>query len=547
LARAGVRRLPVADVQATGVPSPPVAARHSSLTDVLIAVGLALAAIATRYPVRSRRAFNWDAVNFVLALAHYDVRLHHPHPPGYPAFVAMGRLLSFVIPDGNGALVATAMLLSAGAVAVLYWLGMMLFDRATGIIAALYLLFSVTFWTNGAVALAYASLALFGTLVALFAWRLHGESAETGASATHVARYSLLLSAAYALGGGFRPDLLLFLAPLWLWGHWRAGRRQTAIGALVVLAIITCWAVPMVVLSGGIGEYIKVFRAYAATDVLQRYSVAENGPRALLVNLRDTATYTGYALYALALPVAGAAIWLLARVRQWRQPIVALFALWAAPMLLFYTWVHIGDPGYVFTFVPALLLIAARFTVTVAHIKSRATSGAPANNTLPTQQGRPRRSRYALLVMAALVAFPLASNTGIFLKRPLALTAPGIRQQDRTVDGKIAYVRAHGDPTTTLLISYESYRHWLLYLPEYRTQFVDVTYGTEADRTLTVPPGITQVILMDDTLLRAVGNATVTNIAPVERDRVGILPAPGVSAAPLHFAPVASPLGAPRP
>jgi len=556
LVKAGTRHPSAADRETVSLPSPSIATRSSSLTDVLIAVGLALAVIATRYPVRSRRAFNWDAVNFVLALSHYDVRLHHPHPPGYPAFVAMGKLLSFVIPDANGALVATAMLLSAGAVAALYWLGKALFDRATGVIAALYLLFSVTFWTNGAVALAYPSLALFGTLVALFAWRLH--SAQRAATPENsdamvrtnpvlIARYSLLLSAAYALGGGFRPDLLLFLAPLWLWGHRRAGWRQTGIGALVVVAIIACWAGPMIALSGGIGEYGKVFRAYAATDVLQRYSVAANGPRALLVNLRDTATYTGYALYALALPVAGAAIWLVTRARQWRQPVVALFALWVAPMLLFYTWVHIGDPGYVFTFVPALLLIAARFTAVIIRKGYRVTSDPLANGTMPAQRSRLRWSRFAPLVIvtaAVLVAFPLAVNTGIFLKRPLALTAPGIRQEDRTVDGKIAYVRAHGDPATTLLVSYESYRHWLLYLPEYRTQFVDVTYGTEADRTVIVPSGITQVILMDDTLLRAVGNATLTKATPVERDRVGILSAP---TAPLHFTPIASPLGAPHP
>lgn len=574
MVRAGARHPSAVDREtASSLPSPSIATRSSSLTDVLIAVGLALAVIATRFPVRSRRAFNWDAVNFVLALSHYDVRLHHPHPPGYPAFVAMGKLLSFVIPDANGALVATAMLLSAGAVAALYWLGKVLFDRATGVIAALYLLCSVTFWTNGAVALAYPSLALFGTLVALFAWRLDGaqRAATPENSGTMVrtnplliARYSLLLSAAYALGGGFRPDLLLFLAPLWLWGHRRAGWRQTGIGALVVVAIVACWAVPMIALSGGIGEYGKIFRAYAATDVLQRYSVAANGPRALLVNLRDTATYTGYALYALALPVVGATVWLLTRARQWRRtPIVALFALWVAPMLLFYTWVHIGDPGYVFTFVPALLLIAARFTTTAARKAHRFTSDTLASGTMPAQHSRLRWSRYAVLVSAVLVALPLAVNTGIFLNRPLALTAPGIRQEDRTVNGKIAYVRAHGNPATTLLVSYESYRHWLLYLPEYRTQFVDLTYGTEADRTVIVPPGITQVILMDDTLLRSVQGVTLLNaklpphhipppplpvplvgVTDVEHDRVGILSAP---TAPLHFTLIASPLGAPHP
>ena len=140
-------------------------------TEAITAVAVALATIATRFPFRSHRAFNWDAVNFVLALHDYDVRLHHPQPPGYPVFVAMGRILQLIIPDANTALVTVAMLLSAGAVASIYLLGRTLFGQAAGIVAALYLLFSVTFWTNGAIALAYPSLALFTTLVALFAWQ----------------------------------------------------------------------------------------------------------------------------------------------------------------------------------------------------------------------------------------------------------------------------------------------------------------------------------------------------------------------------------------
>ena len=114
-----------------------------------------------------------------------------------------------------------------------------------------------------------------------------------------------------------------------------------------------------------------------------------------------------------------------------------------------------GDPGYVFTFVPALLLLAARFTVELPALIRRTPVPVP-NNV---------RSIVARSVMAAVVVAVVLLNAGIFLFRPLTLTAHGIRQQDQTIDAKIAYVRAHGDPRTTLLVSYESYRHWLLYLP----------------------------------------------------------------------------------
>ena len=491
--------------------------------DALIAGALAALTVITRFPVRSHRAFNWDAVNFVLALHDYDVRLHHPQPPGYPVFVAMGRVVQVVTPNPNTALVIVAMLLSAGAVAALYLLGRVLFGQVAGIVAALFLVCSVTFWTNGAVALAYPSLALFTTLVALFVWRCHQRGRDVAAW------LPLALSVAYAVGGGFRPDLLLFLLPLWIFGHWRLPFRTILLSGLCVIAIVLAWFLPTIALSGGWSGYWAVFRAYTSDDVLKRYSVAENGPRALIVNLRDTVKYTGYALYALALPVVGAAVWLLA---QWQRregrrttvrPYVSLFLLWMTPVLLFYTWVHIGDPGYVFTFVPALLLIAARFTVELPRIVKRL-----------------HLDWLRQFAVPALTIVVIAANTGIFLFRPLTLTAHGIQQQDRTVDGKIAYVHAHGDPATTLLIAYESYRHWLLYLPAYRVQFVDVTYGTEADRTVDVPLGVTNVILMDATLLRAIGNAPLTDTTAIENDRVAVVRDQGGSR--VQFGTIASPL-----
>lgn len=496
--------------------------------DAIIAGALAALTVITRLPFRSHRAFNWDAVNFILALHDYDVRLHHPQPPGYPVFVAMGRVVQLVVANPNTALVIVAMLLSAGAVAALYLLGRTLFGPVAGIVAALSLLCSVTFWTNGAVALAYPSLALFTTLVALFAWRCQQQGREVPVW------LPLALSVAYAIGGGFRPDLLLFLLPLWIFGHWRLPFRTILFSGICLIAIVLAWFLPTIALSGGWSGYWTVFRAYTSDDVLKRYSVAENGPRALIVNLRDTAKYTGYALYALAVPVVGAAVWLLA---QWRRregghilptghpvhPYISLFLLWMTPVLFFYTWVHIGDPGYVFTFVPALLLLAARFTVELPRIVKR------------LHLGWLRR-----FVVPALTIVVVAANTGIFLFRPLTLTAHGIRQQDQTIDGKITYVRTHGDPATTLLISYESYRHWLLYLPEYRVQFVDVTYGTATDRTVDFPPGVTDGILMDATLLRAIGNRSLTDTTAIENDRVAVVRAQ--AGARVQFGTIASPL-----
>src|SRR5262249_24558274 len=58
--------------------------------DCLLAVGLSLLTIVSRLPYRARMLYNWDAVQFALALREYDVVKHQPHPPGYVLYVGFG-------------------------------------------------------------------------------------------------------------------------------------------------------------------------------------------------------------------------------------------------------------------------------------------------------------------------------------------------------------------------------------------------------------------------------------------------------------------------
>ena len=43
--------------------------------------------------------YNWDAVQFALALREFDVAKHQPHPPGYLLYVGLGRLLNASLGD----------------------------------------------------------------------------------------------------------------------------------------------------------------------------------------------------------------------------------------------------------------------------------------------------------------------------------------------------------------------------------------------------------------------------------------------------------------
>ena len=175
--------------------------------------------------------YNWDAVQFALALREFDVAKHQPHPPGYLLYVGLGRLLNASLGDPTLAYVALAMLFSAGSTFVLYALARRLYDRATALVAASLLAVSPLFWFYGSVGLTYAGEAFAASVVAWFAY------ATLGGSARHLYWGALALG----LTGGMRQSVLLLLLPLWfgcaLLGV-RSWRRLTLAGGLLVASVL---------------------------------------------------------------------------------------------------------------------------------------------------------------------------------------------------------------------------------------------------------------------------------------------------------------------
>lgn len=420
--------------------------------------------VATRWPFRSQYLFNWDAANFALATRHFDVTLHQPHPPGYPYFVGLGTLVSLVVGDANAALVAVSVLLETLAVASLYLLGARLFGHRAGLAVGLLLGASVTFWSYGELALAYPALAAFSTLVAYFAYRCVVQGDD------------LLLpcAVAYGVGSGFRPDLALFLLPLLLASCYRRPAGKAVLALAVGVGGVLLWLLPVMALSGGPSGYGEVSWAYIGTDVVERYAPAAQGLAGLAVNLRDTGQYLLHALYAEAPVVAGGILLLLRRRPHRDEWATYLFLLgWMAPMAAFYVFVHIGDPGYIFSMLPALLLLGIGGWRRVISAAS--------------EQGR--------TLAACGLALALLANTLVFLLHQRPLTLPGLLASDAGAAARLSYLRGHR-PQEVLLVSYDSYKSLRYYLPQY-TNSVWLDTATPRRQVFPIPAEARWAILLD--------------------------------------------------
>ncbi len=476
------------------------AARLAPHGDLAVALALAIVTLLSRWPYRARMLYNWDAVQFALALHEFDIAKHQPHPPGYLLYVALGRLLNASLGDPTLAYVALAMLFSAGTTFVLYWLARRLFDRATALIASSLLAVSPLFWFYGSVGLTYAGEAFAASVVAWFAY---------GALTGHV---SSLYGGALALGltGGMRQSVLLLLLPLWL-GSALLGirsRRRVAIAGAILLATVLAWLLPMVWLTGGPAAYVGASTQLYGS-VLLPTSVLGGSLEITLAQARYLleSTLVGLGplgLVALALPAY-------ARRMGWNRPEWFLLG-WIVPPIIFYMLIHFGQAGYVLTFLPALVILLSRVLAWVVAAGSE----------------RLRRPNWRWALTTATLLPLVLINTGFFVSaRPMARefdnrggdgwvwrardefhdwimsrTAAALREHEAVIRTYVETIRAVYDPSDTALVtelgnprSYPWLRHAMFYMPEYPTYQVQVGamplgfYAPQYAATMILTPG----------------------------------------------------------
>ena len=439
--------------------------------DYVFATALSILTVLSRMPYRARMLYNWDAVQFALALREYDVVKHQPHPPGYILYVGLGRLVNVWLQDPTAAYVTLAVAFSGLTTFVVYFLGREIYDRGTALAAACVLAVSPLFWFYGSVGLTYAGEALLASVVAYFAFRaLRGSETDAWIAAGYL-----------ALAAGFRQSILVLLLPMWLFACvvGRRRRRTLLVGLAVLVTLTLVWFVPMVRLTGGLARYLEA-SAQLADSVVKPTSIVA-GPldttlrmsryvfESVLVGLGPLA------LAALALP------WYVRRYgwerREW------LLVVWIAPAVLVYTLVHFGQAGYVLTFLPALVVLLSRVMVTTfAHAPLLA-------------RWRPLRPA----ITAAAVAAVVLVNGAFFVNaRPLprdfvtpkpawrqaaedeafdwifSRTAAALREHEAVVRTFVTAIRGLYRPEDTVVItelgnrrSYPWLRHAMFYLPEY--------------------------------------------------------------------------------
>jgi hypothetical protein len=197
-----------------------------SRRSLLIAVALLVG--ATRFLALSRSVWDWDEGLFLSAMRDYDIVLHHPHPPGFPLFIAAAKLVRLVIRDDFHALRAVSLLASFLVFPALYALARALgFPFRGAMVAALLFSFLPNVWFWGGTAFSD----VFALVLFLFAAALLFRDDPR--------RWRFFLgSALFAATLLVRPQNLLMAYP-WLRASWRRLRARQSGEVIASAALIT--------------------------------------------------------------------------------------------------------------------------------------------------------------------------------------------------------------------------------------------------------------------------------------------------------------------
>lgn len=433
---------------------------------------LGAAIVASHFFFRARYLYDWDAAQFALALDHFDILNHQPHPPGYILLVGLGKLFNFFLHDANQSFLTINLFCHLLSTVLLFAIGRNLFDENVGRASAAIFAFSPIVLFSCNITCAYGAEGLAALAIA---WSVERS----------VRRESLrdffLATIIFGIAGGIRQNLIILLGPLWAWGLFSLWRRHkisflSLVGIGGVLGIVVMsWMVPLIHASGDWDRYQKatsdllVF-LFHETSVFYGISLARF--------LEIMGRLFGW-LFILGLSFATIPLFILmGRKRShftskifFQQRRSQFLLLWILPAFIFYGLFHLPKPGYLLTYLGAFAILSAyalnsflpRFSLTTktlvlcAGLLSHFAFSGPV--TAWAMQGSPETLRLAV--------FGLGGKYSL----------EAIRSRDEYYDHIIQYVRKNFDPKNTVIVS-ESWpkkhppiRRWLrqamVYLPEY--------------------------------------------------------------------------------
>lgn len=306
----------------------PFEPRHSRGAWIAITLVVAL----TRLVTIPQTLHEFDETLFVRGVIEHDPWKHHPPPPGYPLFMAVGKLFALVIGDPFVALVALSTISSIiGFVVLARAFGAIAGDPVAGICGSLLFYFSPAMLVHSTPPISdTGALALLAAAFLMSARLLRQSDGTT--------RDAVLLGLFAAAAVGWRPQFSILILPFGLMVFLLApGMRKKLVLVTSFTAGCLAWLIPLVIECGGVAGFLRFEGGQAGYFASHDADVSRTGWSAPMLVMRFVAHPWGPKL--LSAPLLGAVVAgaLTAALRRRREelPLIVAGATYLAFCLYF--------------------------------------------------------------------------------------------------------------------------------------------------------------------------------------------------------------------
>lgn len=454
--------------------------------DYLISFVFALLAFFSRAPLIEKYQSYWDGPDYSIALVHFSLAEHTPTPPGYPLYIALGKIFHLFIQDPHIAILAVSVFASILSAVALYIVGTKMYNRFVGIAATIIYLTGSTFYYFGLTPYGYGLMPGVEVLLGYCVYQIFIKHKYNG----------YLFGIIIGILFGIRPQELLQIFPLVFSGLYFLPKKEKfkALGLCIIITLL--WLIPLIYSTGSIQAYIMLnynglLSAAVGNSIFTHVEVMIKG------FLLSFGLSTGFLLYY---------VWYYfknKKINKIAKKYIIFYSIWILPGFLYNLLLRSDQAGYQMSYLSAFLLLIP-FALWASTMKKKLLY------------------IFAIIIVAVFNLYWFFYNRDPNYTKPYRFTSfhySDIRKNDLIMSSKINFVQNKFAPKTTYIIATDAlWRPYSYYLKTYHITCLfalnniakpyiynqidginwDINWHQNYLLVVTIPSNITTVVLMDN-------------------------------------------------
>lgn len=295
---------------------------------------------------------------YSIAVLSYDLTQATPPIPGYPFYIGLGKFFNIFFNDPHISLLFISVIFSGFGAVSIYFFAKSVFNQVTGIVAALILLSSPTFYFFGITTYGYIVLP---TIVSLFALTIYKAYVKKE-------KMVLLPSLMFAVSLGFRPQDIFFNLPVFLLFFYYLSwyDRLRSVGFIIFINLL--WLFPVSQTIGGFTNYLRLLKESSTSGAFPGISLLISGFAYDVFVLRILrGIYLTLGLGMVLLTVYSVFFVIRKKIIFRLNRTFLFFVFLMLPNFIFNIFLRVEHAGYQFTYLIPLIVLVSAVIVKVSN------------------------------------------------------------------------------------------------------------------------------------------------------------------------------------